>query len=130
MILNEFIDKIFNRYKCTAPDLDDKKEEYTSVLISKCDKVDFQKLLDMIAREHESDFIPSASKVLEWSVRCYKTSFKKTEKQWLHVKVFNPIYNCVTNNDCFPAGTTEEQMLKVYQKMFPNTQGWRIVEVY
>ena len=130
MILNEFIDKIFNRYKCTAPDLTDKKDEYTSVLITKSGKVDFQKLLDLIAREHESDFIPSASKVLEWSCRCYKTAFKKTESQWLHVKVFNPLYNAVTKTDCFPAGTTEQQMIKTYERMFPNTDGWKIIEVY
>ena len=129
MMLNEFIDKLFNRYKCTAPDIADKKDEYTSVLITKSEKVNFQKLLDLIAREHESDFIPNASKILEWSCRCYKTAFKKTENQWQHVKVYNPIYNTVINTDCFPAGITAEQIINTYKKMFPNTDGWQIAEV-
>ena len=130
MILNEFIDKIFNRYKCTSPDLNDKKEEYTSVLISRSGKIDFQRLLDLVAREHSGDFIPNASKILEWSKRCYKTEFKKEFKPWINVKVFNPIYNCESNHDCFPAGTTEQQMLNYYKQRFPLTEGWKILEVY
>ena len=130
MILNEFIDKIFNRYKCTAPDINDKKEEYTSVLISRTGKIDFQRLLDLIAREHNGDFLPNASKILEWSKRCYKAEYKKEFKPWVNVKVFNPVYNCETNNDCFPSGSTEEQMIKRYQKKFPNSKGWKIIEVY
>lgn len=130
MILNEFIDKLFNRYKCTSPDLNDKKDEYTSVLMTRSGKVNFQKLLDLIAREHSGDFIPNASKILEWATRCYKVEFKKEYRPWLHVKVYNPIYKTVTNTDCFPAGTTQEQMIATYKKMFPNTEGWKIVEVY
>ena len=130
MNLDEFIGKLFNRYKCMSPDLEDKKNEYITVLISKCEKIDFQKLLEMISKEHESDFIPTAGKILDWSHRCYKSAYKKSYKPWLNVKVYNPIYGKITNTDCFPAGTTEEQMLKTYQKRFPNFEGWKIIEVY
>lgn len=130
MLLNEFIDKIFNRYKCTAPDIDDKKDEYTSVLVARANRVNFQKLLDLIAKEHTGDFIPNASKILEWSGRCYKAEFKKEYKPWVNVKVLNPVYDCVTNIDCFPSGTTEQQMINAYKKLFPGTEGWKIMEVY
>lgn len=127
MNLSEFITKLFNRYKSTAPDIDDKKEEITSILISKCEKIDFQKLLDLIAKESESDFLPAGGKISEWARRCYKTEYKKSGK-WLHVKVFNPIYNAVVNTDVFPAGTSERAILNTYKKRFGG-DGWRIVEV-
>lgn len=129
MKLDDFIDKIFKRYVCNA-DIDEKKEEYGDALIHLAGKIDFQKLLEVVSKNNKKDFIPSVSEVLEWSKSCYKTEFKKSANGWIHVKVFNPIYNCVTNTDCFPAGTSESAILNSYKKMFPNTDGWRIVEVY
>ena len=129
MNLSDFIDKLFNRYKCTAPDIDDKKEELTSVLVAKCGKIDFQKLLDLIAREHDGDFLPNASSVLGWSKRCYKNDYVNTNKEWIQVKIYNPIYKTVMSNDCFPAGTSEETILKWYKKRFGG-DGWKVLEVY
>ena len=126
MNLSEFIDKLFNRYKCTAPDIDDKKEEVTSVLINKCGKIDFQKLLDIIAREHDSDFLPSTSDVLYWSNRCYKPDCKNIENEWIHVKIYNPFLKAVVNTDCFPAGTSEQAILNTYKKRFGDGD-WRII---
>lgn len=128
MILDEFITKLFNRYKCTVPDIDDKKEEITGVLIIRSEKIDFQKLLDMIARENETDFLPSASKILDWSKRCYKSEFKKSGNGWINVKIYNPFYKTVVNTDSFPAGTSEEKILNYYKKRFGG-EGWRIEEV-
>ncbi len=128
MTLDEFIEKVFKRYVC-ASDTDEKKEEYASTLFELCGKVDFEKLLDVISRNNEKDFVPSASNVLEWSKSCYKQEYKKGSGGWVHVKVYNPIYKTVVNTDCFPAGTTEAQMLHYYKKRFGG-EGWRIEEIY
>lgn len=129
MILNDFIDKVFNRYKCTAPDVDDKKEEFTSVLISRSEKIDFQKLLDLIAKEHESDFTPSASKVLEWSHRCYKSEFKKLNNRIKQVKFRNTLTGLVRSTDAFEGNYTEEQLLK-WKCAVSGHNNWEIAEVY
>lgn len=128
MTLDEFIDKLFKRYVC-ATDTDEKKEEYASNLFNLSGKVDFLKLLDVVSRNNEKDFVPSVHDVLEWARSCYKSEYKKTSSQWLQVRVYNPFYKKVVSNDCFPNGTTEEQMLKYYQKRFGG-EGWKIVEVY
>lgn len=128
MNLSEFISRLFNRYKCTAPDIEDKKEEITGVLIAQSEKIDFQKLLDLIAKRNETDFLPAGSKILEWSKSCYKQEYKRGPSGWAHVKVYNPIYKAVINTDCFPAGTTEAQMLQYYKKSFGG-EGWRIEEL-
>jgi hypothetical protein len=127
--LSEFISRLFNRYKSTAPDIEDKKEEITGILIAQSEKIDFQKLLDLIAKSNETDFLPAGSKILQWSKCCYKQEYKKGPSGWVHVRVYDPRYKTVISTYCFPATDTQEQILSWYKKRF-NCDGWRIEEIY
>lgn len=91
--------------------------------------IDFEKLFDIFATEYKEKYPPTGAYLSELSLRCLKEEVVTAQK-WLNVRVYNPIYKAVTNTDCFPSGTSEQQMLNFYKKRFPNTEGWRIVEVY
>jgi hypothetical protein len=91
--------------------------------------VDYEKLFELFATEYKDKYPPTGAYIGELASRCLKQEVVQAQK-WLNVKVYNPIYKRVTNSDCFPAGTSEEKMLATYKKMFPNTEGWQIVEVY
>ena len=129
MKLDDFIAKLFNRYKCTAPDIDDKKEEITGVLIKSCEKIDFQKLLDVIARENETDFLPSGAKLKEWTAKCYKSEYKKAAGRIRHIAVRNTKTGQILRNFATEVPMTEEQILKCI-KAQTHCNDWAIEEVY
>ena len=127
--VNDFLNRLTEYYSASFKNESDKElwKDYTLDEIYNVN-VDYEKLFKVLIRESfNGNFIPDVKQINEAAKSCYKTS---TGKQWLHVKVFNPLYKTITNTDCFPSGTTEEQMINVYKKMFPNTEGWKIVEVY
>ena len=123
----DFINRIIALYPHSIVDKQAQFDTYNRALSK--NKVDFDRLMDLYAEEYKDSFPPPAAILKEMSDRCLKEE-AKTASKYVHVKVFNPIYNTVTNTDCFPAGTSEQAMLNAYKKMFPNTEGWRIVEVY
>lgn len=129
MTLDEFIDKVFNRYVC-ATNEEEKREEYASNLIGLCGKIDFYKLLDVISKNNDKDFVPPVKNVIDWAKHCYKPEYKKANNEWQEVKVYDPIYNCIRSKDVFPKGTSKERMIKTYEKMFPGSSGWQIIEVW
>lgn len=126
--VNQFLNRLTEYYNASFGNGND-KELWKSITLEAIynPNIDYDKLFKQLIREaYNGNFIPDVKQILEASKSCYKDS---RSKKWLHVKVFNPLYNRITNGDCFPSGTTEEQMIKTYKKMFPNTEGWRIVEV-
>lgn len=127
--INQFLNRLTEYYNASFSNGND-KELWKSVTLEAIynPNIDYDKLFKVLIKESfNGNFIPDVKQIIEASKSCYKDT---QQKQWLHVKVFNPLYNCITNSDCFPAGTTQEQMLKTYQKMFPNVEGWKIIEVY
>ena len=110
--------------------LEEKREEYASNLLKICGKVDFYKLLDVISKNNDKDFVPPVKNILEWSKSCYKEEFKKSYTGYQQVKVYNPVYDCITSNDVFPKGMSEEKMIKTYEILNPGITGWKIIEVY
>lgn len=122
----DFINWLISLYPHAIKDSKAQYDLYSRVLSN---KIDFEKLMDIFANEYSESFPPPGAILKEMASRCIKEEVAKSDK-WIHVKIFNPIYNCVTNTDCFPAGTSESAILNAYKKMFPNTDGWRIVEVY
>lgn len=92
-------------------------------------KVDYAKLYSMVVKYNPNEnFVPGTPWLYKQQTLCYKTEAKKEQKNgYLHPKIYNPIYKEVQNTDCFPIGTTDSQILKTYEKLFPNTQGWEIV---
>ena len=90
--------------------------------------IDFEKLFDVFATEYKEKYPPTGAYLSELSLRCLKEKIETSQK-WIHVKIYNPILKAVVNTDCFPAGTSEEKMIKTYENMFPGVVGWEIVEV-
>ena len=123
----DFINRIIALYPHSIVDKHAQFDTYNRALSK--NKVDFDRLMDLYAEEYKDSFPPPAAILKEMADRCLKEEVQTAQK-YIHVKVFNPIYNAVTNTDCFPAGTSEQAILNAYKKMFPNTEGWRIVEVY
>ena len=127
--VNDFLNRLTEYYSASFKNESDKElwKDYTLDEIYNVN-VDYDKLFKVLIRESfNGNFIPDVKQINEAAKSCYKNT---GSKQWVHVKVFDPILNCVTNTDCFPSGTTEEQMIRAYQKMFSNSKGWKIVEVY
>lgn len=127
--INQFLNRLIEYYGASFSNGNDKELWKNATLEAVYNpNVDYDKLFKMLVKEaYNGNFIPDAKQINEAAKSCYKQG---TANKWLHVKVFNPIYNCVTNHDCFPAGTTEQQMLNAYKRMFPDSDGWRIVKVY
>ena len=126
---NQFLNRLIEYYSASFAIAND-KELWKNITLEAIynPNVDYDKLFKLLIKEsYNGNFIPDVKQINEAAKSCYKST---EGKQWIHVKVFNPIYNAVTNTDCFPAGTSEEKILATYKKMFPNTDGWRIVEVY
>ena len=125
----DFIDRIIALYPHTIKDRDAQYDTYKRAL--KTDNIDYEKLMDIFSCEYKETYPPPAAYLRELSLKCYKnkTNDKEEQKKWLNVKVYNPILKTITNTDRFPIGTSKEQMIKTYKKMFPNTNGWQIVEV-
>ena len=127
--VNHFLNRLTEYYGASFKNESD-KELWKSITLESIynPNIDYDKLFKtLVKRAYNGNFIPDVKQINEAAIECYKQT---NEPKWLHVKVYNPIYNAVTNTDCFLSGTTEEQMLKWYKKRFPNTEGWRIVEVY
>lgn len=127
--VNQFLKRLTTYYSSSF------KNEYEKEVWIDCTldevynpNVDYDKLFKTLVKTaYNGNFIPDVKQILEASKGCYKTS--ETSK-WINVKVYNPIYKTVVNTDCFPAGTSEEAILNTYKKMFPNVEGWKLVEVY
>lgn len=124
----DFISRIISLYPHAIKDHNAQFDTYKRALKKSLD-IDYEALMDLFSQEYREGFPPAPGVLTEMANRCIKQESKEASK-WLHVKVFNPLYNCITNNDCFPAGTTQEQMLNTYKKRFPNSTGWKIIEVY
>lgn len=129
--VNQFLNRLTSYYSASF------KNDYDKEVWKDCTldeiynpNVDYDKLFKLLVKSaFNGNFIPDVSQIKEASNSCVKVNVEPMKK-WINVRVFNPIYNAVVNTDCFPAGTTEAQMLAFYKKRFPNTDGWRIVEVY
>ena len=123
----DFINRIIALYPHAITDKTAQYDTYSRVLTN---KVNYEKLLDIFANEYKDSFPPPAAILKEMSERCLKQEIVKAQK-WKHIQVIPPAGVKMTNNgrDCFPAGTTERQMINAYKKLFPDSDGWRIVEV-
>lgn len=126
MDVKEFVSKLFLLYPNSYTSENEflKKRQYIVALESK--KIDFQKLMDRIAKNHKSEFIPTTSWLLEEACFCYPQS---SGSAWIQVRVYNPILKCEMSTDAFPKGTSEQAILNTYKKMFGG-EGWRLIEVF
>lgn len=105
----------------------DEIDIYKSAVIdlTKDISLDFKKLYKLIVAEHNSNFAPAPAKIKDFAQQC-KTQ-KGQEQKYRHPKIYNPIYKKIISTDCFPTGTTDEQIIKTYENMF-NCTGWKIIE--
>lgn len=125
MNMYEFLDELFEIYSNSWKENNKevKQKQYWSILDRP--NVDFDKLLKVVAEEYLEGFIPPPAWLKDKIPMC----LKHTEGKWQQVKVYDPRYKSVSSKDCFPKGTTIEQMIKTYEKRF-NCTGWQILEVY
>ena len=125
MNMYEFLDELFEIYSNSWKESNKevKQRQYWTILDRP--NVDFDKLLKVVAEEYLEGFIPPPAWLKDKIPMC----LKHTEGKWQQVKVYDPRYKSVSSKDCFPKGTTIEQMIKTYEKKF-NCTGWQILEVY
>ena len=123
----DFINRIISLYPHAIVDKQAQFDTYNRALSK--NKIDFDKLMDIFAQEYKDSFPPPAAILNEMSLKCCMEEEISQAQKWIHVKVFNPIYNAVTDLDCFPAGTSEKVILNTYKKRFGG-EGWRLIEVY
>lgn len=125
MNMYEFLDELFEIYSNSWKESNKqiKQKQYWTILDRP--NVDFDKLLKIVAEEYLEGFIPPPAWLKDKIPMC----LKNTEGKWQQVKVYDPRYKSVSSKDCFPKGTTIEQMIKTYEKKF-NCTGWQILEVY
>jgi len=121
----EFLDELFEIYSNSWKESNKevKQKQYWTILDRP--NVDFDKLLKIVAEEYLEGFIPPPAWLKDKIPMC----LKQTAGKWQQVKVYDPRYKAVSKKDCFPKGTTIEQMIKTYEKKF-NCSGWQILEVY
>lgn len=125
--VNQFLNRLTTYYSASF------KNEYDKEVWKDCTleevynpNIDYDKLFKLLVKTaYNGNFIPDVSQIKEASNNCIKADFKP-EAKWIHVKIFNPIYNRVINTDCFPAGTSEQAILNTYKKRFGG-DGWRLV---
>ena len=124
MNMYEFLDELFEIYSNSWKENNKqiKQKQYWTILDRP--NVDFNKLLKIVAEEYLEGFIPPPAWLKDKIPMC----LKHAEGKWQQVKVYDPRYKSISSKDCFPKGTTIEQMIKTYEKKF-NT-GWQILEVY
>lgn len=125
--VNDFLNRLTEYYSASFKNESDKElwKDYTLDEIYN-PNVDYDKLLKLlIRRAHNGNFVPDSKQINEDAKECYKAT---AQKKWLHVKVFNPLYKAVTNTDCFPAGTSEEAMLRAYNTIYPSKE-WKIIKI-
>ena len=125
MNMYEFLDELFEIYSNSWKENNKevKQKQYWTILDRP--NVDFNKLLKIVAEEYLEGFIPPPAWLKDKIPMC----LKQTAGKWQQVKVYDPRYKSVSSKDCFPKGTTIEQMIKTYEKKF-NCTGWQILEVY
>ena len=125
MNMYEFLDELFEIYSNSWKESNKqiKQKQYWTILDRP--NVDFDKLLKIVAEEYLEGFIPPPAWLKDKIPMC----LKQTAGKWQQVKVYDPRYKSVSSKDCFPKGTTIEQMIKTYEKKF-NCTGWQILEVY
>lgn len=125
MNMYEFLDELFEIYSNSWKESNKevKQRQYWTILDRP--NVDFDKLLKVVAEEYLEGFIPPPAWLKDKIPMC----LKQTAGKWQQVKVYDPRYKSVSSKDCFPKGTTIEQMIKTYEKKF-NCTGWQILEVY
>lgn len=125
MNMYEFLDELFEIYSNSWKESNKevKQKQYWSILDRP--NVDFDKLLKIVAEEYLEGFIPPPA----WLKDKIPLCLKHVEGKWQQVKVYDPRYKSISSKDCFPKGTTIEQMIKTYEKKF-NCTGWQILEVY
>ena len=125
MNMYEFLDELFEIYSNSWKESNKevKQKQYWTILDRP--NVDFNKLLKVVAEEYLEGFIPPPAWLKDKIPMC----LKQVEGKWQQVKVYDPRYKSVSSKDCFPKGTTIEQMIKTYEKKF-NCTGWQILEVY
>jgi len=125
MNMYEFLDELFEIYSNSWKESNKevKQKQYWTILDRP--NVDFDKLLKIVAEEYLEGFIPPPAWLKDKIPMC----LKQTAGKWQQVKVYDPRYKAVSKKDCFPKGTTIEQMIKTYEKKF-NCSGWQILEVY
>ena len=126
MNMYEFLDELFEIYSNSWKESNKqiKQKQYWTILDRP--NVDFNKLLKIVAEEYLEGFIPPPAWLKDKIPLCLKITDKS---RWAQVKVYDPRYKSVSSKDCFPRGTTIEQMIKTYEKQF-NCTGWKILEVY
>ena len=126
MNMYEFLDELFEIYSNSWKENNKqiKQKQYWTVLDRP--NVDFDKLLKIVAEEYLEGFIPPPAWLKDKIPLCLK---QEGIGKWIQVKVYDPRYKSVSSKDCFPKGTTIEQMIKTYEKKF-NCTGWQILEVY
>lgn len=100
-------------------------DAYSRVLSN---KVDYEKLWTLFCNEYKDKTPPTGVQLKNFAKQCYYQNENQASK-WMHVKVLNPVTNTTFNRDCFPKGTTEEQIIKTYEAKF-NCKGFQIVEVW
>ena len=126
MNMYEFLDELFEIYSNSWKESNKevKQRQYWTILDRP--NVDFNKLLKLVAEEYLGDFIPAPAWLKDRIPLCLKqTNFGA----WQQVKVYDPRTKAEHTRDCFPKGTTIEQMIRTYEKQF-NCTGWKILEVY
>ena len=126
MNMYEFLDELFEIYSNSWKENNKqvKQKQYWSVLDRP--NVDYDKLLKIVAEEYLESFIPPPAWLKDKIPLCLKLTDKS---RWVQVKVYDPRTKAEHKRDCFPRGTTIEQMIKTYEKQF-NCTGWKILEVY
>ena len=112
MNMYEFLDELFEIYSNSWKESNKevKQRQYWTILDRP--NVDFDKLLKIVAEEYLEGFIPPPAWLKDKIPMC----LKHTEGKWQQVKVYDPRYKSVSSKDCFPKGTTIEQMIKTYEK--------------
>ena len=126
MNMYEFLDELFEIYSNSWKENNKqvKQKQYWSVLDRP--NVDYDKLLKIVAEEYLESFIPPPAWLKDKIPLCLKLTDKS---RWVQVKIYDPRTKAEHKRDCFPRGTTIEQMIKTYEKQF-NCTGWKILEVY
>lgn len=121
----DFINRIISMYPYHIKDggVDAFYDRYNRALGTL--NIDYEKLFDIFSTEYEDKTPPTGKWLKDNARRCYKADCKK--EKWQHVKVYHPKLDS-TLQDCFPTGTTQETILNTYRTMFPETEGWRIVQ--
>ena len=122
-----FIKKVLSLYTFIT-NKDEEGSYYDSYSRVLTQKIDYEKLFDLFANSHNDKFPPPAAQLKELSKSCYLDN-AISAGGYVQVKVYDPRYKSVSSKDCFPKGTTIEQMIKTYEKKF-NCTGWQILEVY